>query len=375
MDDSRLATPGSSRRLPDTMEGCLQRGLVLRARELGWWGHEESYLLVRDGGSTALRVVLRKKRPDADLGFELSDELGIAVVRKVWPSSVAGTEGQLREGDVIRGVDGELRWTCEAVVQAIRQARGQVALMVARGRRGLVAGAAATAPRRADVAASSGHYSWRAENFSVAAGDQHVVHILNAGPAVLRYEFKVQHHDICMHVQRGGGGAAGASAGPSGGDSMPLLSVRGGKQSGDVRLGAGQHVVRWDNSFSYFRGKRLTFALSLLPEEEWAGEQRGEQRARLAVEVTTLKERSKEAAEKVARDEAELAAVRKQASKLEKALGRSRTAHEEQMERLREAKAELKLLSDEDEQQQAGRGGGGGATTLNGGEPTSKTAV
>tara|TARA_B110001452_G_scaffold198832_1_gene168793 strand:+ start:726 stop:1823 length:1098 start_codon:yes stop_codon:yes gene_type:complete len=362
-----LATPGQERRrLPDTMEGCLQRGLVLRARELGWWGHEESYLLVRDGGSTALRVVLRKKRPDADLGFELSDELGIAVVKKVWPSSVAGTEGQLREGDVIRGVDGELRWTCEAVVRAIRQARGQVTLMVARGKRGLVSGAASTAPRRADVAASSGHYSWKADNFFVAAGDQHVVHILSAGPAVLRYEFKVQDYDICMHVQRGRGGRAG----PSDGDSVPVLSVRDGKQSGDVRLGAGQHVVRWDNSFSYFRGKRLTFALSLLPEEEWAGEQRGEQRARLAVEVTTLKQLSKEAAERVARGESELAAVRKQATKLEKALGRSRREHEEQMERLREAKAELKRLHD-DEQQPAG----GGAVILDVGDSRSRSAV
>lgn len=351
----------------------MQRGLVLRARELGWWGHEESYLLVRDGGSTALRIVLRKKRPDADLGFELSDELGIAVVKKVWPSSVAGTEGQLREGDVIRGVDGELRWTCEAVVQAIRQARGQVTLMVARGKRGQVAGAASSAPRRADVAASSGHYNWRADNFFVAAGDQHVVHILNAGPAVLRYEFKVQHHDICMHVQRSRGGAPGAAAAPSDGDSVPLLSVRDSKQSGDVRLGAGQHVVRWDNSFSYFRGKRLTFALSLLPEEEWAGEQRGEQRARLAAEVTTLKQRSKEAAERVARDEAELAAVRKQATKLEKALTRSRREHDEHMQRLREAKAELKRLHDEEQQRE-----GGGAVKDKvdvGGESICKSAV
>ena len=114
------AAPPAAAAKPDSIEACLRQGLVRRAQDLGWWGQERAYLLVRDGSPYNFHVTLQKKRPDADLGFDLSDELGIAVIKKVWPSSVAGVNGQLREGDVLRGVDGEALWTCEAVVKAIR---------------------------------------------------------------------------------------------------------------------------------------------------------------------------------------------------------------------------------------------------------------
>ena len=48
--------------VPDSVEECLKQGLVHRAQELGWWGDESAYLLVRDGGSHNFHVTLPKKR-------------------------------------------------------------------------------------------------------------------------------------------------------------------------------------------------------------------------------------------------------------------------------------------------------------------------
>ena len=63
---------------------------------------------------------------------------------------------------------------------------------------------------------------------------------------------------------------------------------------------------------------------------------------------------AREAAERIARDEAELQRVQKQAAKLERSLGRSRKAHDEAAARLSEARAELRQYLGTTE------GGGGG---------------
>lgn len=329
---------GSPPKLPDSVEECLKQGLVHRAQELGWWGDESAYLLVRDGGSHNFQVILPKKRAVADLGFDLSDAKGIAVIKKVWPSSVAGADGKLREGDVIRGVDAQPLWTCEAVVSAIRSGRGQVALSVARsGGPSLDASSSLAGLRPADVAASSGRFSWRADRLLVASGDAHRVSFHSPGGVVLQYSFHVQDHDIAMVVSRVGEAAA-----------PPILQLRSQELQGVVHLPeAGPHVVQWDNSYSYFRSKRLGFSLSLLPASAWEGEQRGAQCLQLEADVARSKERAREVGEAISRDEAKLAALRKQAEKLERSLGRSRKERDEHMDRWREAKAGLKSLQEE----------------------------
>ena len=327
------ATPN----VPDSVEECLKQGLVHRAQELGWWGDESAYLLVRDGGSHNFHVTLPKKRAVADLGFDLSDEQGIAVIQKVWSSSVAGADGQLREGDVIRGVDGKPLWTCEAVVSAIRSGRGQVALSVARsGGPSLGASSSAAGLRPADIAASSGRFSWRADRLLVAAGDAHRVSFHSPGNVVLQYTFRVQEHDIAMEVARVGEAAAAA-----------LLLLRGQAMKGVLHLPeAGPHVVRWDNTYSYFRSKRLGFSLALLPASEWEGEERGVQCLRLEAEAARSKERAREVGALIGRDEAKLAVLRKEAKKLERSLERSRKERDEHMARWREAKAGLRSLQE-----------------------------
>ena len=331
------AREGSPPKLPDSVEECLKQGLVARAQELGWWGDESAYLLVRDGGSHNFHVTLPKKRAVADLGFDLSDAKGIAVIKKVWSSSVAGADGQLREGDVIRGVDAQPLWTCEAVVSAIRSGRGQVALSVARsGGPSLAASSSAAGLRPADIAASSGRFSWRADRLLVAAGDAHRVSFHSPGNVVLQYSFRVQDHDIAMEVSRVSEAAA-----------APLLQLRGQELQGVLHLPeAGPHVVRWDNTYSYLRSKRLGFSLSLLPASAWEGEQRGAQCLRLEAEAARSKERAREVGEAISGDEAKLAALRKQAEKLERSLGRSRKERDEHMARWREAKAGLKSLQE-----------------------------
>ena len=355
------AREGSPPKLPDSVEECLKQGLVHRAQELGWWGDESAYLLVRDGGSHNFHVTLPKKRAVADLGFDLSDAKGIAVIKKVWSSSVAGADGQLREGDIIRGVDAQPLWTCEAVVSAIRSGRGQVSLSVARsGGPSLAASSSAAGLRPADVAASSGRFSWKADRLLVAAGDAHRVTFHSPGNVVLQYSFRVQDHDIAMEVSRVGAVVVlqlrGQEAPPP--LAAPLLQLRGQKLQGVLHLPeAGPHVVRWDNTYSYFRSKRLGFSLSLLPASAWEGEQRGAQCLRLEAEAARCKEQAREVGEAISGDEAKLAALRKQVEKLERSLGRSRKERDEHMAKWREAKAGLKSL------QEGGaiEGGGGGA--------------
>ena len=341
---------GSLPKLPDSVEECLKQGLVHRAQELGWWGDESAYLLVRDGGSHNFHVTLPKKRAAADLGFDLSDDKGIAVIKKVWSSSVAGANGQLREGDVIRGVDASPLWTCEAVVSAIRKGRGNVALSVARSG-GPSRDPSSSGLRPADAAASSGRFSWRADRLFVAAGDMHRVSFHSPGGVVLQYSFHVEDRDIAMEVSRMGG-----AAGP------PLLQLRGQQQQGVLHLPeAGPHVVRWDNSYSYFRSKRLGFSLSLLPADAWEGEQRGAQCSRLEAEAHRGKERTRELGEAITRDEARLVALRKEAEKLERSLGRSRKERDEHMARWREAKAVLKSLQEGGATEAAAGGGSSSA--------------
>ena len=156
------------------------------------------------------------------------------------------------------------------------------------------------------------------------------------GNVVLQYSFRVQDHDIAMEVSRVSEAAA-----------APLLQLRGQELQGVLHLPeAGPHVVRWDNTYSYLRSKRLGFSLSLLPASAWEGEQRGAQCLRLEAEAARSKERAREVGEAISGDEAKLAALRKQAEKLERSLGRSRKERDEHMARWREAKAGLKSLQE-----------------------------
>ena len=171
------------------------------------------------------------------------------------------------------------------------------------------------------------------------------------------------------------------------------------------------HTVHFDNSFSYFRAKRLRFRLALIPEAQWAGEERGAQRLRLEAEASRHRQLTKASAEAAARDEATLASLRKQvcarapraghvassagwrrgaapaargglnscarsggqAAKVERSLARSQREKEEHEARWQEVKEQLKQLQDGEETltslSAADAAAGGGAVAAHGVEP------
>lgn len=108
------------------VEQQLQAGSVEEAIRLGWSGDVACYRLAKTGeGTQPLEIRLRGK----SLGFEVSNDLGIALVTGVSVGS------ELKVGDVLRAVNGVTLFTCEAVVGAIRSATtayGEVALGVGR---------------------------------------------------------------------------------------------------------------------------------------------------------------------------------------------------------------------------------------------------
>ena len=117
-DIERLLQAGSVEGYPYTH--------VETAIRLGWSGDKAVYRLVRTGeGTQPLEIRLRGK----SLGFEVSNDLGIALVTGVSVGS------ELKVGDVLRAVNGVTLYTCEAVVGAIRSATtayGEVSLGVGR---------------------------------------------------------------------------------------------------------------------------------------------------------------------------------------------------------------------------------------------------
>ena len=105
----------------ERVEALLAAGDVKGAVEAGWWGNADVHALVggeRDADQRS--VQLDKGR--GDLGFDLSNEAGAAVVTKVSPFGVAGEQGQLRAGDLIRKINGEAFYCASSARSCWRRA-------------------------------------------------------------------------------------------------------------------------------------------------------------------------------------------------------------------------------------------------------------
>ncbi|EOD26704.1 hypothetical protein EMIHUDRAFT_236628 [Emiliania huxleyi CCMP1516] len=139
-----------------SIERALREGDVLRGLSLGWQGSFVLHRLVQHGDGER-RVRLEKR--SRSIGLDLCNERGVALVRSIHRSAAAAIGDEIRPGDVVRSVDGQVYFTCEAVVEA-----GGVQLR---------------------------------------AGENKSVAFAAPGPAVLQYSFRAAAHDICFRVTYG----------------------------------------------------------------------------------------------------------------------------------------------------------------------------
>jgi hypothetical protein len=330
---------------PAEVERALQRGDLHAAQhELGWFGDEWSYRLVRTGGGLQEILVVVDKDVASDLGLDLSNDAGVATVEYVAPQSTCGRGGQLRKGDIVRSVNGATCFTCEAVVKAIKLARGRLELSALR-----------PPPTQA----------WR-EEANVVAGSHCVIRFEVTTPSCLLYRFKAAAHDVGFSIARLGRprGAKGVAPGGAKGDAHKQVSLRterAGSGEGHVLLlQPGTHAVGLDNSYSIWRSKQVRYALRLLPMECWEAGQQSERLTALTAEVAERKARSAELKEEIAHKEARATALREELLGLETSLEQAAREREENRARWKEAKAERAALLSHAEQQGEGAAAGRG---------------
>jgi len=321
----------------ERVEALLAAGDVKGAVEAGWWGNADVHALVggeRDADQRS--VQLDKGR--GDLGFDLSNEAGAAVVTKVSPFGVAGEQGQLRAGDLIRKINGETFYTCEGVVRAIMLAEGVVDIVVVRPAGGvaLLAGGA-----RLDIGAQT--RSWSEERRQVAAGATLPIDFESEGECVLCYRFETAAQDIGLRVVALASSSRGVVAGP------PMLSLRAPSREGALPLPPGKFRAEFDNAFSYLRGKELTYHLRLLPKAAWAEERRKAELERLTAEVAARRAKHAELGDALKAHEAREAELKAALQATERAAAAARDHRERNKAALQAAQAQLKELQEERE--------------------------
>ena len=200
-----------------------------------------------------------------DLGFDLSNEAGAAVVTKVSPFGVAGEQGQLRAGDLIRKINGETFFTCEGVVRAIMLAEGVVDIVVVRPAGGvaLLAGGA-----RLDIARRA-----MERGAPAGGGGRHAADRFRVGGEWCCATASRRRCRTSASGRRARPSSRGVVAGP------PMLLLRAPSREGALPPPPGKFRAEFDNAFSYLRGKELTYHLRLLPKAAGGGAAEGRARA------------------------------------------------------------------------------------------------
>ena len=337
---------------PVEVERLLQRGELAKANALGWFGDAWSFRLVLSGaGAEEVNVVI-DKATSPDLGLDLSNDAGVATVSFISPTGSCGRDGRLRAGDIVRCVNGETLFTCEAVVQAIKGARGRLELTVAR-----------PPPMRV----------WR-EQRTLQAGTHCVVPFEVTSPSCLLYRFSCAELDVGFSVAR-------LPKGRSYGTQVQLHSVeRARSDEGHVLLlQPGPHAFAFNNSYSMWRSKRVEFALRLMPVESWEAGQTVERLAQLDDEIAGRRARAAELRETISKAESRAASLREELAGIDETIEEARRARETNREKFERAKAERAEIMQRRAQHDAGRaaaaaaaGGGDGHTkqrlAANGGE-------
>jgi len=118
----------------ELLERMLRAGSVPLAVEQGWKGSRKLHSLIASGeGSEQLSIRVLGGRARGGFGFGLTDERGVPTVQDIQRGGLAAAAG-LRPGDIVRRVNGgELLFTCESAVQALRALSGtEVTLSVLR---------------------------------------------------------------------------------------------------------------------------------------------------------------------------------------------------------------------------------------------------
>lgn len=306
---------------PIEVEQQLQAGDLAAAERLGWFGDEWSYRLVQTGAGAQSSWTVRVDRgAGVELGLDLSNDAGVATVSFISPTGAVGCDGQLHVGDIVRQVNGGTLFTCEAVVRAIKgAATGWLEL---------------TAVRPPPIR------QWAKDCLELRAGAHAEVSFEIDAPACLLYRYSVPQHDVgfsVVRVARGRGKRAGPQA--------ALDESREAERRGHVLLPQpGRHAVSFDNTFSLWRGKRVSYALRLLPLGAWEASQARERIVQVDAELATCRTRSAELKAVISRAELRAEALRAELAALDGTLTEARQRKEENRARWKEAKAEREAL-------------------------------
>ena len=306
---------------PDQVEQLLQAGSTADAVAVGWFGDEWTYRLVQNAGGGTLPTFGVAVALGIDLGLDLSNDDGVATVSAVSATGAAGLDGRLRTGDVVRAVNGQTLYTCEAVVQAIKRAKGSPLIIVA------------VRPPRTQC--------WREDQVTLAAGAQRAVPFEVTEPACLTFRFVVRAFDVGFYVVRLGSKSEGLSRR----HQVTLFEQRELKGSGHLLLSQpGRYIATFDNTFSMLRSKTLRFLLRLVPLSAWEAGSRDERIAQLESDCTSCKARSKELGTELSAAEARVLELEKQLTETKAAVERLTVEREDNKNRWRAAKAERDSL-------------------------------
>ena len=310
---------------PDEVEGLLQSGDTPAAIRAGWFGDEWIYRLVQTAaGGTAdhVDVCVDPYGATTDLGLDLSNDDGVAAINAISSIGAVGRDGRLRTGDVITCVNGQRLFTCEAVVRAIKGARGGPLSL------------SAVRPPPVRV--------WRDDNLVLAAGALTTFAFEVAAPgACVSFRWQTHAHDVAFHVARLGSKSEGSTSR----HQTSLFDQRQAAGSGHVVLAQpGRYVVSVDNTYSIVRSKRLRYLLRLVPLASWEAGRQVERLAQLEAEVSQRKVRSREIAAEIAAADARATELAAELASAQAAAERARVAHEENRRLWREAKAERERL-------------------------------
>jgi hypothetical protein len=233
----------------------------------------------------------------------------------------------------VRSLDGQVYFTCETVVQALRShSRGTVKLGVVR-------------LSKVEPAAAAPSSSWNESgSVHIRAGATHSVTVEATAPAVLQYDFACDAHDVGFNV-RFSGEIGGVGTPPGGGASCGrglLFDVRAPKQSGQLSLpNAGQYTLQLDNSFSMLRAKHVSFSLGLIGMSEYSSAEQRELCLRLEVELDERRKRAADIARVLELAEPRVVKLQAQLSEMEMNVKQARAKQRENERYMREAQAKL----------------------------------
>ena len=317
--------PSSPSYRPDEVEGLLQQGKVDIAVSVGWFGDDWTFRLVQNAAGGTLETLAISISPysvGTDLGLDLSNDDGVATVASVSPTGAVGVDGRLAAGDIVRTVNGQTLFTCEAVVRAIKNARG--------------------APLSIHAVRPPPAQCWRDDDLRLRAGSQHTVSFEVSAPgACFAFRWQARALDVGFYVVRLGSKAEGSTSR----HQHTIFEKREPKGSGQVLLPhPGRYLATFDNTYSVLRSKSLRFLLRLVPLTAWEAGRQLERLANLEAECEQCKARSKQLHAQIAAEEGRALELETQLAASKAAAEALRTEHEENKVSWRAAKAERDSL-------------------------------